>query len=73
MKTNLVIHDDNVNTFENIILSLMEVCNHDALQAEQCAMLVHYRGETNVESGDFDEILNMKEMLEEKGITASIK
>jgi ATP-dependent Clp protease adaptor protein ClpS len=52
----IVVYNDDVNTFEWVIQSLIEVCNHESSQAEQCAMLVHYKGKCDVKSGDYDEL-----------------
>jgi ATP-dependent Clp protease adaptor protein ClpS len=40
----IVLHNDDVNTFDHVIETLIRVCKHDAIQAEQCALLVHYKG-----------------------------
>ena len=69
----LFIHNDDVNTFENIIISLIDVCGHDVLQAEQCATLVHFKGGTVVKSGEFEDVSNMKYKLESMGINASVQ
>ena len=43
MNNEIVLHNDDVNTFDHVIETLIRVCKHDALQAEQCALLVHYK------------------------------
>ena len=48
----LVLFDDNVNTFDHVIDLLVKVCGHDALQAEQCATLVHHTGKCAVKNGE---------------------
>ena len=52
----IIVYNDDVNTFEWVIQSLIEVCNHDIIQAEQCATLVHYKGKCGVKSGDYSEL-----------------
>ncbi len=69
----LVVHNDDFNTFEFVIQTLIEVCNHEKEQAEQCTILIHFKGKCNVKSGDY---MNLKPMCEEilrRGITATIE
>ncbi|MFN4929813.1 MAG: ATP-dependent Clp protease adaptor ClpS, partial [Bacteroidota bacterium] len=47
----LILYNDDVNTFDYVIDSLVEVCDHDVVQAEQCAYLVHYTGKCEVKNG----------------------
>ena len=68
----LVLFDDNVNTFNHVIDLLVKVCDHDALQAEQCAMLVHYTGKCAVKKGEFKDLSIMSERLAENGLTVEI-
>lgn len=68
----LVLFDDNVNTFDHVIDLLVKVCNHDAIQAEQCATLVHYTGKCAVKKGEFKELSIMLEILAEGGLTVEI-
>lgn len=68
----LVLFDDNVNTFDHVINLLIKVCDHDAIQAEQCAMLVHYTGKCAVKNGEFKELSIMGEMLADAGLTVEV-
>ncbi len=69
----LILHNDEVNTFDYIIDSLIEVCDHDEIQAEQSATIAHYRGKCDVLSGTMEELKPpYKEMLRRK-ITVSIE
>ena len=68
----LVLFDDNVNTFDHVIDLLVKVCDHDALQAEQCATLVHYTGKCAVKKGEFKELSIMGEILADSGLTVEI-
>lgn len=52
----LVLYNDDVNTFDHVINCLIEICKHDALQAEQCALLVHYKGKAIVKEGEFEKL-----------------
>jgi len=68
----LVLFDDNVNTFDHVIDLLVKVCDHDAIQAEQCATLVHYTGKCAVKKGAFKELSIMGEILADSGLTVEV-
>jgi len=59
----LTLHNDNDNSFDHVIDTLCEVCEHDAIQAEQCAMLTHYKGSCQIMIGEVDDLLPIKEQL----------
>lgn len=69
----LVVHNDDVNTFEWVIESLMDICKHTFEQAEQCAYFIHFKGKYAVKHGTEVELIPMKEALLERGITATIE
>ena len=69
---NLIVWNDDVNTFEWVIECLVKYCNHDSLQAEQCATIVHYNGKCAVKTGAFDKLKPICETLLEKGLNAEI-
>lgn len=69
----LVVHNDEVNTFDWVIKALIEICEHSPEQAEQCTLLVHYKGKCTVKSGEFDTLHPMKEGLTDRGIGATIE
>jgi ATP-dependent Clp protease adaptor protein ClpS len=69
----LVLYDDDFNTFEHVIESLVKVCKHDLLQAEQCTHLVHYKGKCVVKNGTFKKLRPLCESLLERGLTAKIE
>jgi ATP-dependent Clp protease adaptor protein ClpS len=69
---NLILFNDDVNTFEHVIELLIKVCNHDALQAEQCATLVHFSGKCAVKKGAYKELEIMSEILSDAGLTVEI-
>ena len=52
----IVLYNDDVNTFDHVIDTLIRVCQHASEQAEQCAILVHYKGKCTVKTGFFDEL-----------------
>jgi ATP-dependent Clp protease adaptor protein ClpS len=69
----LILFNDDHNTFDYVIESLIEICDHDAITAEQLTLIVHFKGKCAVKSGDFDELLPMKKALTLRGLTVSIK
>ena len=68
----IVLHNDDVNTFDHVIDTLIRVCQHTAEQAEQCAILVHYKGKCTVKTGHFDELKPQCTQLLEAGLSAEI-
>ena len=68
----IVLFNDDINTFDHVIETLIRVCNHDELQAEQCALLVHYKGKCTVKTGSFDELKPQCSQLLEAGLSAEI-
>ena len=68
----IVLHNDDVNTFDHVIETLIRVCKHDALQAEQCALLVHYRGKCTVKTGTIEELKPQCSALLDAGLSAEI-
>ena len=69
----LVLYNDDINTFDFVIECLIEVCDHTNEQAEQCAMITHYKGSCDVKKGNKKELLEMKMCLIEKGLKAGIE
>ena len=69
---NIILFNDDVNTFEWVIECLVKYCNHDSLQAEQCATIVHYNGKCAVKTGEFNKLKPICETLLEKGLSAEI-
>lgn len=68
----IVLWNDDVNTFDWVITSLIEVCEHSAEQAEQCSIIVHYRGKCEVKTGSFDELKPQCTALLDRGLSAEI-
>lgn len=68
----LILFNDDVNTFEHVIEMLVEHCNHDFIQAEQCAMLVHFKGKCDVKKGAFKELEMISNKLSANGLTVEI-
>jgi ATP-dependent Clp protease adaptor protein ClpS len=69
----LILHNDDVNTFDHVIESLVEICGHDAIQAEQCAWIVHYNGKCSVKRGTFDNLEPRCTALLDRGLSATIQ
>lgn len=69
----LVVWNDEVNTFEWVIETLMDVCKHTEEQAEQCAWLIHYKGKYAVKNGSFDELKPMCDEITDRGIGATVE
>jgi ATP-dependent Clp protease adaptor protein ClpS len=68
----LVLHNDDHNTFDHVIECLVGICNHDPIQAEQCAMIVHTKGKCTVKHGAFSDLAWRKEMLLAKGLSVML-
>ncbi len=68
----LVVFNDDVNTFAHVIETLIRVCKHSTEQAEQCTMIIHYKGKCAVKTGSFDYLKPMREAICEVGIDARI-
>ena len=68
----LVVFNDDVNTFDHVIQTLIKVCKHTPEQAEQCTLIIHYRGKCAVRTGSFQELKPMCEAICEVGIDARI-
>jgi len=68
----IVLYNDDVNTFDHVIETLMRVCKHTAEQAEQCSLLVHYKGKCTVKTGEYKELRPQCSQLLEAGLNAEI-
>lgn len=69
---NLVVFNDEVNTFDFVIDTLIDVCEHTPEQAEQCTLLIHYKGKCSVKNGSWDELVPMRNELCRRGISAEV-
>ena len=68
----IVLFNDDVNTFDHVIETLIHACEHTAEQAEQCALLVHYKGKCTVKTGLYDDLKPRCSMLLEAGLSAEL-
>jgi len=69
----LVVWNDEVNSFDWVIQTLIEVCHHSMEQAEQCAMIIHTQGKYAVKRGSYEELKPMCDAITERGIGATIE
>lgn len=69
----IILFNDDVNTFDHVIDTLIEVCDHEPLQAEQCALLVHYTGKCGVKTGSYKELEPQCTALLDAGLSAEIQ
>ena len=69
----LIVWNDEVNTFEWVIETLVAICQHSHDQAEQCAYIIHFRGKYAVKQGDYDELKPMCDAITERGIAATLE
>ncbi|MBN2487138.1 MAG: ATP-dependent Clp protease adaptor ClpS [Bacteroidales bacterium] len=68
----LILHNDEVHTFDYVIETLVSICEMDSLQAEQCTYLVHYKGKCEIKKGPLSYLKPYKLALNEKGLEATI-
>ena len=68
----LILHNDDVHSFDYVINSLVEVCDMDTTQAEQCTYLVHYKGKCDIKKGTLSTLKPYKERLIERELNATI-
>lgn len=68
----IVLYNDDVNTFDHVIETLIHACDHSLEQAEQCSIIVHYNGKCTVKTGSFDDLKPRCSMLLEAGLSAEI-
>lgn len=68
----IVLYNDDVNTFDHVIETLINVCDHTPEQAEQCSIIVHYKGKCTVKTGEYNDLKPRCTMLLEAGLSAEI-
>ncbi len=69
----IVVYNDDVNTFDHVIDTLVKVCKHDTVQAEQCTYIIHYKGKCGVKNGAYEELKPICTAILERGINAEIE
>ncbi|MFN8134550.1 MAG: ATP-dependent Clp protease adaptor ClpS [Bacteroidales bacterium] len=65
----LILFNDDVNSFDFVIESLVEVCDHDPVQAEQCALIAHFKGKCGIKFGTLSELIPINNELNNRGIS----
>ena len=68
----LILHNDDVNTFEYVIETLMDVCGHDPYQAEQCALTAHFKGKCGIKSGSYPDLKPIHDEMTNRELTVTI-
>ena len=69
----LIVWNDEVNTFEWVIKTLIEVCGHEQVQAEQCAIIIHTKGKYAVKNGTYELLRPMADEITDRGIGATVE
>jgi len=69
----LIVWNDEINTFEWVIETLIQVCGHSSVQAEQCAYLIHFKGKYAVKNGTYDDLKQDCDAITDRGIGATIE
>lgn len=70
---NLIVWNDEINTFEWVIETLIEVCGHTPEQAEQCSYIIHFQGKYAVKQGSYEELKPLCDAITERGIGATVE
>jgi ATP-dependent Clp protease adaptor protein ClpS len=68
----LILHNDDMNTFDHVMYSLQEVCQHDKVQAEQCTILTHLKGYCEIKRGVLTQLEDLQEQLSSKALNVTI-
>jgi len=68
----IVVYNDEINTFDHVIETLIKACDHTLEQAEQCTILVHYKGKCTVKTGALEDLKPRCSKILEAGINAEI-
>ncbi|GLB50570.1 ATP-dependent Clp protease adaptor protein ClpS [Neptunitalea sp. Y10] len=68
----IVLYNDDVNTFDHVIETLIRACDHTSEQAEQCSIIVHYKGKCTVKTGDYEDLKPRCSLMLEAGLSAEI-
>ena len=69
----IILYNDDVNTFDHVINTLISVCDHTMEQAEQCSLIVHYKGKCSVKTGAYSDLKLMCSKLLHAGLSAEIE
>jgi ATP-dependent Clp protease adaptor protein ClpS len=69
----LILYNDSKNTFDHVISCLINICDHDVIQAEQCAYIANYKGRCDIKKGEYKYLKELKDSLIKKGLIVSIE
>ena len=69
----LIVYNDDVNTFDHVTECLIDICEHEQLQAEQCTWIIHYNGKCQVKKGEYEELASMCTALLDRGLSAAVE
>ena len=69
----LIVYNDDVNTFDHVTECLIDICEHEQLQAEQCTWIIHYNGKCQVKKGEYEELAAMCRALHDRGLSAAVE
>ncbi len=69
----IIVWNDEVNTFEWVIETLIEICGHSTEQAEQCAMIIHTKGKYAVQQGSYEDLKPKVDAITDRGISATLE
>ncbi len=69
----LILYNDSKNTFDHVISCLVEICDHDVIQAEQCAYIANYKGRCDIKKGEYKYLKELKDSLIKNGLIVSIE
>jgi ATP-dependent Clp protease adaptor protein ClpS len=72
-KFDLIVYNDDVNTFDHVTECLIAICDHEQIQAEQCTLIIHYRGKCQVKKGEYKELAAMCTALHDLGLSAAVE
>ena len=71
-QSEIILFNDDVNTFDHVISTLIDVCDHTPEQAEQCSLIVHYNGKCTVKTGEYEDLKPRCSKLLQAGLSAEI-
>ena len=72
LENSIIVYNDDINTFDFVIESFVEVLDHSFEQAEQCAWIIHTKGKCKVKQGEYDLLVPLCSAILDRGISAEI-
>ena len=72
-KRALVVHNDDYNTFDHVTDTLIDVCRHNLIQAQQCTLIIHYNGKCEVKLGTLQELMPLRFAIQNRGLSVTIE